>query len=36
MFARISLIWNGVGMMDVVLAVMSCITIAALYAAFLM
>ena len=36
MFARISLIWNGVAMMDVALAVMSCITIVALYAAFLM
>ena len=36
MFAKISLIWNGVAMMDVALAVMSCITIVALYAALLM
>jgi hypothetical protein len=37
MFARIGLIWNSVVMMDIVLAsVMSCITIAALYAAFQM
>ena len=36
MFARIGLIWNSVVMMDIVLAVISCITIAALYAAFQM
>ena len=36
MFARIGLIWNSVAMMDIALAVMSCITIVALYAAFLM
>ena len=36
MFASISLIWNDLTMMDIVLAVMSCVTIAALYAAFQM
>ena len=33
---EIGLIWNSVVMMDIVLAVMSCITIATLYEAFQM
>jgi hypothetical protein len=36
MFEKMSLMWVDVGKMDIVLAVMSCVTIAALYAAFLM
>jgi hypothetical protein len=36
MFEKMSLMWVDVSKMDIVLAVMSCVTIAALYAAFLM
>ena len=36
MFEKMSLMWVDVSKMDIVLAVMSCFTIAALYAAFLM
>jgi hypothetical protein len=36
MFDKMSLMWVGVSKMDITLAVMSCVTIAALYAAFLM
>jgi hypothetical protein len=36
MFARLSALWIGLDKMDVVVTVMGCITLAALYAAFLM
>jgi hypothetical protein len=36
MFEKISLMWVGVSKMDILLAVLSCVTLAALYAAFLM
>jgi hypothetical protein len=36
MFQRISVMWADVGTMDIVLTVLSCVTIVALYAAFVM
>jgi hypothetical protein len=36
MLQRISLMWSGLGTMDIVLAVMSCVTIVAVYGAFIM
>lgn len=36
MFQKMSLMWVGLGKMDVVLIMLSCVTIGALYAAFLM
>lgn len=35
MFAKIALMWVGLSRMDVALVVLSCVTAAALYAAFL-
>lgn len=36
MFEKMSLMWVGLSKMDVVLMMLSCVTIGALYAAFLM
>jgi hypothetical protein len=36
MFARINALWTGIATMDIVVTVMGCVTIAALYAAFVM
>jgi len=36
MLAKINALWIGLDRMDVVVTVMGCVTIAALYAAFLM
>jgi hypothetical protein len=35
MFQRISLMWVGLSKMDIVLTLVMCVTISALYAAFL-
>lgn len=36
MFERIGALWIGLDKMDIVVTVMGCVTIAALYAAFVM
>ena len=36
MFAKVSALWTGLDKMDVVVAVMGCVTLAALYAAVVM
>lgn len=36
MFERINLMWAGLGKMDIVLMVLSCVAIGAVYAAFLL
>lgn len=36
MFQKMSLMWGGLGKMDVALVVLGCVTAGALYAAFLM
>jgi hypothetical protein len=36
MFQKISLIWVGLSKMDILLMALSCVTIGAVYAAFLM
>jgi hypothetical protein len=36
MFQKIGLMWGGLSKMDIVLVVLSCVTIGAVYAAFLM
>jgi hypothetical protein len=36
MFQRPGELWSGLGKMDIVLALMSCVAIVAVYAAFIM
>jgi hypothetical protein len=36
MFAKMNALWIGLDKMDVVVTVMGCVTLAALYAAFVM